>query len=209
MTIQITTFSCPQPNYPDQRVGDFALAFEAAPRRCLAFSNILVDAAWATWMPHADYSANEANAMEQLQGNDSPYPDSALIYFPETHSEQAKKGLEKLMATWAQGESKVLGYSVEEAITLAYRDQGPEGLFVFLLCSYMEPTSIDEALRSVGLDGYIIVPIEEERSGSDFLSSMRENDVWWFIRLGQTGCIDDDCVLFYASGDEDYEDDEE
>lgn len=166
---------------------------------------MLMDAVWATWMPHAGYPANEANALEQLAGNDSPYPESALIYFPATHMEQAKKGLEKLMAVWAQGESKVLGYSVEEAITLAYRDQGSEGLFVFLSCSYMEPDIMDDALKSVGLDGYTIVPTEEERTGCDFLSSMRDNDVQWFIRLEQAGCIDDGCVLFDPSVDEDDE----
>jgi len=196
MTIKITTFSCAQPNYYDQRFGDFALAFESAPRRCLAFSNILMDVVWATWMPHSDYPANDENAMEQLKGNDSPYPDSALIYFPDTHSEQAKKGLEKLMATWAQGESQVLGYSTEEAITLAYRDLGVKGLVVFLSCSYMEPERIDEALKSVGLHGYTVVPTEEERSGSDFLSSMRDHEILWFNRLTQAGCIDEECIIF-------------
>ena len=202
MTIQITTFSCIQPNYIDQRVGDFALAFEAAPRRCLTFSNILMDAVWATWMPHPDYPANDANAMEQLEGNDSPYPDSALIYFPETHSEQAKKGLKKLMETWAKGESRVLGYSIEEAITLAYRDLGSKGLVVFLSCSYMEPERISEALESVGLHEYTIVPTEEERSGSDFLSSMRDNEISWFNCLTQAGCIDEECIFFDVEEDD-------
>ena len=62
MTIELTTFSAPQPGYKDKRIGNFALAFERKERRSATFANILVDATWATWMVHDDFPANEANA---------------------------------------------------------------------------------------------------------------------------------------------------
>ena len=138
MTIELTTFSAPQPGYKDKRIGNFALAFERKERRSATFANILVDATWATWMVHDDFPANEANAEIVLTGEASFYPDSAMIHIPAPHAEQAKNAFAVLMATWAQGQSTVLGYSVEESIVLAYRNKGPAGLFAFLLCSYME-----------------------------------------------------------------------
>ena len=73
---------------------------------------------------------------------------------------------------------------------------------MFLSCSYMEPERINEALKSVVLHGYTVVPTEEERSGSNFLSSMRDNEVLWFNRLTQAGCIDEKCIFFDVEEDD-------
>lgn len=207
MTIELTAFSAPQPSYQDKRMGNFALAFERKERRSATFANILVDATWATWMVHDDFPANEANAGIVLTGEASFYPDSALIHIPAPHAEQAKSAFAALMATWALGQSTVLGYSVEESIVLAYRDKGPAGLFAFLLCSYMEAPCIEEALQSVGLQSgqYTVVPTEEERSGDDFLSSMRDNDPEWFKTLQDAGIIDDQTIVLENEEDEDEE----
>ena len=204
MTIELTTFSAPQPGYKDKRIGNFALAFERKERRSATFANILVDATWATWMVHDDFPANEANAEIVLTGEASFYPDYAMIHIPAPHAEQAKNAFAVLMATWAQGQSTVLGYSVEESIVLAYRDKGPAGLFAFLLCSYMEAPSIEDALQSVGLHSnqYTIVPTEEERSGDDFLSSMRDNDPLWFKTLQDVGIIDEQSIVLGENDDE-------
>lgn len=208
MTIELTTFSARQPGYKDKRVGDFALAFEHKERRCGSFCNILVDATWATWMPHEDYPANEKNAAQMLAGDDSFYPDSAMIHIPKAHAAQAKQALAQLMKTWTTGESTVLGYSVEESILLAYRDKGDAGLFAFIVCSYMEPDRIEDALQSVGLQPsqYTIVPTEEERSGNDFLSSMRDNDPAWFKTLQDVGIIDDESIVLENDEEEDDQD---
>lgn len=197
MTITITTLVAVQSGYDDQRTGEFALAFDDKPRRAPFFGNILVDAMWATWMTHDEYPATLANAKEVLKGHDSPYPDSAMLVFKAEDAERAKEAMTALMSAWAQGSSTVLGYSIEEAIVLAYRDMGTEGLFVFLYCSYMEPHSIHAALKSVGLSQrmYKLVQTEEERSGCDFLSSMRDNDKKWFKTLERVGIIDKKCVI--------------
>ena len=205
MTITITTLVAVQSGYDDQRTGEFALAFDDKPRRAPFFGNILVDAMWATWMTHDEYPATLANAKEVLKGHDSPYPDSAMLVFKAEDAEQAKKALASVMATWAEGKSTVLSYGEEEAIALAYRDMGPSGLFVFLYCSYMEPDRIHAALKSVGLSQrmYKLVQTEEERSGSDFLSSMRDNDKKWFKTLERVGIIDTKCVILEEVDEDD------
>lgn len=197
MTIQLTAFKARKSGYDDHRTGDFALAFEVKSRRAPFFGNILVDALWATWMPHAEFPATPHNANVVLAGDDSPYPDSAMMFFKAEDAEYTKAALASLMTTWAEGKSTVLGYGEEQAIALAYRDMGPAGLFVFLYCSYMEPDSIHAAFKSVGIPKrmYKLVQTEEERSGNDFLSSMRDNDPKWFKTLQRVGVIDSECVV--------------
>ena len=205
MTIKITAFSAVQSNYTDKRNADFALVFEEKERRAPFFGNLLIDAMWCTWMPHAAFPLNSENSQAILEGDDSPYPDSALLHFKANDSVQAKAALHMLMTTWAQGNSQVMGYSEEESIALAYRDMGAEGLFVFIYCCYMEPHCIHKALKSVGLQKkqYTLVQTEEERSGNDFLSSMRDNDIKLFHALARIGIIDEDCVILDELEDDD------
>ena len=205
MTIKITAFSAIQSNYTDKRSGDFALVFEEKARRAPFFGNVLVDAMWCTWMPHAAFPLNKGNAQAILEGHDSPYPDSALLHFKANDAVQAKAALHTLMTTWAEGNSRVMGYSEEESIALAYRDMESEGFFVFIYCSYMKPHCIHEAFKSISLrkKQYTLVQTEEERSGSDFLSSMRDNDIKWFNTLERIGIIDENCVILDELEDDD------
>ena len=156
-------------------------------------------------MPDENYPATPTNAKDALDSCSSPYPDSAMMVFKAEDAEKAKTALTSLMATWAEGKSTVLGYGEEEAIVLAYRDMGQEGLFVFLYCSYMEPDRIRAAVKSVGIPQrlYKLVQTEEERSGSDFLSSMRDNDNKWFKTLERVGIIDKKCVILEEVDEDD------
>ena len=85
-----------------------------------------------------------------------------------------------------------------------YRDMGAEGFFVFIYCGCMEPDRIQEIFASVSVPAemYDIVETEEERSGNDFLSSMRDNDLQWFDTLKTIGLIDDGCVILGENEDD-------
>lgn len=113
----------------------------------------------------------------------------------------------ELMRVWAEGRSTVLGYDSEEDTALAYRDMGTKGLFVFIYCGCMEPDRVQEVFASVGVppEMYDIVETEEERSGNDFLSSMRDNDPKWFKTLKTIGLIDDECMILGENEEDDNE----
>lgn len=204
MPISLSTFNAQDAGCGDGSTAEFALAFEEKSRRAPFFGNILVDAMWSTWKTHQGYPATLANAKDVLDGHDSPYPDSAMAMFRAEQALLAKTALTALMHNWANGNSTVLGYSDEQAISLAYRDMGHEGFFVFFYCSYLDADSIQAAFDSVGVakNQYQLIETEEERSGSDFLSSMRDNDLTWFETLQRIGLIDEDSIVLGANEDD-------